>query len=191
VKLTHRFDDAVLLALQLHRDQPRKGKEVPYAAHLLSVAGLVLSFDGTEDEGIAALLHDAAEDAGGRPTLERIRERFGEAVARIVEDCTDTMERPKPAWRARKEAYVASLAEKSAPSLLVSACDKLDNARAIVADLRREGPGTLRRFTGGGETLWYYRAVTDALRASARGTRAESAVAELEMAVAELVRLGS
>lgn len=189
MNLTHRFDDALAFALDLHRDQKRKGKDVPYAAHLLSVAGLVLHFGGTEDQAIAALLHDAAEDAGGRPMLERIRERFGEAVARIVEDCTDTMETPKPAWRERKERYVASVAEKPAASLLVTACDKLDNARAIVADLRVHGRETLGRFAGGDQVLWYYREITSALRAAGAGTPAAAVAAELEVAVREMAEL--
>jgi (p)ppGpp synthase/HD superfamily hydrolase len=189
VNLTHRFDEALVFALDVHRDQQRKGKDVPYAAHLLSVAGLVLHFGGTEDQAIAALLHDAAEDAGGRPMLERIRERFGEAVARIVVDCTDTMETPKPAWRERKERYVASVAAKPAASLLVTACDKLDNARAIVADLRVQGRETLGRFAGGDQVLWYYREVTSALRAAGAGTPAAAVAAELEVAVREMAEL--
>jgi (p)ppGpp synthase/HD superfamily hydrolase len=189
VNLTHRFDEALAFALDVHRDQKRKGKDVPYAAHLLSVAGLVLHFGGTEDQAIAALLHDAAEDAGGPPMLERIRGRFGAAVARIVEDCTDTMETPKPAWRERKERYVASVAEKPAASLLVTACDKLDNARAIVADLRVHGRETLGRFAGGDQTLWYYREITSALRAAGAGTPAAAVAAELEVAVREMMEL--
>lgn len=189
MSLTHRFDDALAFALDLHRDQKRKGKDVPYAAHLLSVTGLVLHFGGNEDQAIAALLHDAAEDAGGRPMLERVRERFGEAVAGIVEDCTDTMETPKPAWRERKERYVASVAEKPAASLLVTACDKLDNARAIVADLRVHGRETLGRFAGGDQVLWYYREITSALRAAGAGTPAAAVAAELEVAVREMAEL--
>lgn len=189
MNLTHRFDEALAFALDLHRDQKRKGKDVPYAAHLLSVAGLVLHFGGTEDQAIAALLHDAAEDAGGRPMLERIRERFGEAVAGIVEDCTDSMETPKPAWRERKERYVASVAEKPAASLLVTACDKVDNARAIVADLRVHGRETLGRFAGGDQVLWYYREITSALRAAGAGTPAAAVAAELEVAVREMAEL--
>jgi len=163
--LGSRFHEAVGEALRLHAAQKRKGTEIPYPAYLLSTAALVLQFGGNEDQAIAALLHDAAEDAGGRPTLDRLRERFGDAVADIVEGCTDTFEEPKPPWRARKEAYIASLRKKPVTTLLVSACDKLDNARAIVADLRREGVGTLNRFRGGLDTVWYYRTITDAFRA--------------------------
>ena len=163
--LGSRFHAAVGEALELHATQKRKGTEIPYPAHLLSTAALVLQFGGNEDQAIAGLLHDAAEDAGGRPTLERLRKKFGDAVADMVEGCTDTFQDPKPPWRVRKEAYIASLPSKPVTTLLVSACDKLDNARAIVADLRREGTGTLNRFRGGLDTVWYYRTITDAFRA--------------------------
>jgi (p)ppGpp synthase/HD superfamily hydrolase len=192
VNLTRRFDHALSFALHLHRDQKLKGTDAPYSAHLLSVAGLVLRFGGSEDQAIAALLHDAAEDAGGRPTLEFIRAQFGDAVARIVEDSTDTMKSPKPEWRQRKERYVASIPAKAAASLLVIACDKLDNGRAIVADLRSEGPGTLRRFAGGRRTLWYYEALAAALlRSASPGTRAAAVARELEIVVREMRELAT
>jgi (p)ppGpp synthase/HD superfamily hydrolase len=155
-RLGKRFDDALGYALRLHRKQARKGKNVPYASHLLGTAGTVLDFGGDEAQAIAALLHDAAEDHGGRKRLEKIRRRFGRDVATMVEDCTDTFEKRKPEWRARKQSYIASLPGKDARSLLVSAADKLDNARAIVADLRQDGPATLDRFNGKRDTVWYF-----------------------------------
>ena len=189
--LGERFRQALDVALLLHANQKRKGTETPYAAHLLSTASLVLQFGGTEDQAIAGLLHDAVEDAGGHATLDKLREQFGEAVADIVEGCTDTFEDPKPAWRPRKEKYIASLPGKPAATLLVSACDKLDNARAILADLRREGVGTLSRFNGGLDTVWYYRAITEALRAAGRSTRVADVVRELDPVVAELEKVCS
>jgi (p)ppGpp synthase/HD superfamily hydrolase len=155
-RLGRRFDDALGYALRLHRKQARKGKPVPYAAHLLGTAGTVLDFGGDEAQAIAALLHDAAEDHGGRKRLDKIRDRFGTDVATMVEDCTDTFEAKKPEWKPRKQAYIASLPGKDPRSLLVSAADKLDNARAIVADLRSRGPATLERFHGRRETVWYF-----------------------------------
>jgi GTP pyrophosphokinase len=183
-----RFHLAVGEALRLHAGQTRKGTGIPYPAHLLSTAALVLQFGGTEDEAIAGLLHDAVEDAGGRPTLERLREVFGDVVADIVEGCTDAFEDPKPPWRARKEAYIANIPNEPAPTLLVSACDKLDNSRAIVADLRREGVSTLKRFRGGLDTVWYYRTITEALGRIA-DTRVRDVVRELEEVVREMERL--
>ena len=112
-----------------HRNQLRKGSGIPYIAHLMSVSSRVLSAGGTETQAISGLLHDAAEDQGGEPTLEEIRRRFGADVERIVYDCTDSWETPKPAWRPRKEAYLASLPSKPKTSLLVSLADKLDNAK--------------------------------------------------------------
>ena len=187
--LGDRFRQALDVALRLHAAQKRKGTHVPYAAHLLSTASLVLQFGGTEDQAIAGLLHDAAEDAGGYATLDKLRGQFGDAVADMVEGCTDTFEDPKPAWRPRKEKYIESVATKDPATLLVSACDKLDNARAILADLRREGVATLGRFTGGPDTVWYYRAITEALRAAGRGTRVEDVVRELGAVVREMERM--
>ena len=186
-RLGKRFDDALLHALRLHRKQQRKGNNVPYAAHLLGTAGLVLDFGGDEAQAMAALLHDAAEDRGGRPRLARIRKRFGADVARMVEDCTDTLEKVKPEWRPRKEAYIASLPGKRARSLLVSAADKLDNARAIVADLRAHGAGTLDRFSGKRDTLWYFQELVEVFDELGVGPVAD----ELAVAVKEMVALAA
>lgn len=182
--LTGRFDDALAYASHLHRAQRRKGSEIPYVSHLLAVAAIALENGADEDQAIAALLHDAVEDQGGLAQLEAIRARFGGGVAEIVADCTDAHEEPKPAWRPRKEAYIASLARKPARSLAVSLADKTHNASAINADLRAMGEAVWSRFTGGREgTLWYYRALAEAFRAHAPGIAAERfarEVAEME-----------
>ena len=109
LKLSKRFEEALVYTLGLHATQMRKGTDVPYASHLLSVAALVLEDGGSEDEAIAALLHDAVEDQGGPRTRDEIGRRFGEEVARIVDGCTDTDETPKPPWRKRKESYIESM----------------------------------------------------------------------------------
>jgi len=158
-----KFEEALLYAARLHRDQTRKGTDTPYVTHLLAVASIVGENGGTEDEAVAALLHDAPEDRGGKERLQDIRERFGDEVAEIVAGCTDTYEDPKPEWRPRKEAYVSHVATAPASVRLVSAADKLHNARSILADLRSLGDGLWNRFTGGKEgTLWYYRALVEA-----------------------------
>ncbi|WP_298826539.1 HD domain-containing protein [uncultured Piscinibacter sp.] len=161
--LTQRYADALQLARKLHDGQFRKGTMIPYVSHLIAVSSLALEHGANEDEAIAALLHDAVEDAGGKPTLALIRARFGEAVADIVEGCTDSYEEPKPDWRPRKEAYLAHLAQASRSVRLVSASDKLHNARSILADLRVQGPSLWTRFRAGKEgSLWYYRALVRA-----------------------------
>lgn len=164
MSLSERFEQAFQFAFEIHRAQLRKGNQVPYIAHLMAVASLVLEDGGSEDEAIAALLHDAPEDQGGRPVLEQIRRRFGENVARIVDGCTDTYETPKPAWRERKERYLSHLRHAAADVRRVSLADKLHNARSLLADLRRGGDGIWERFNGGKEgTLWYYRALVETL----------------------------
>ncbi len=160
--LTERFNSALLYASRLHARQQRKGSGVPYVAHLLGVASLVLEAGGDEDQAIAGLLHDAVEDQGGEPRLEDIREQFGERVAAIVAGCTDSYTVPKPDWCARKKQYLAHLPRASADVLLVSAADKLYNARTLLADWRVEGNKVFERFKGGKDgTLWYYRALAD------------------------------
>src|SRR5580765_5611326 len=138
-KLTSRFDEAVQYAHEAHRTQTRKGSGTPYLGHLMGVASIVLDDGGSEDEAIAALLHDAAEDQGGRARLEDIRSHFGDAVARIVEDCTDSWTDPKEPWVERKQAYIQHARRLSGPSLRVSAADKVHNAYAILRDLRNSG----------------------------------------------------
>ena len=172
-----RFDDALLYAADVHRDQVRKGSGIPYVTHLLGVASIVGEGGGSEDEVIAGLLHDAPEDHGGIERLEDIRERFGDRVAEIVAGCSNTYEEEKREWWARKRAYISHLANAPESVRLVSAADKLHNARAIVADLRVLGDGLWGRFTGGKDgTLWYYRELVKTLpgigcERGCRGTR--------------------
>src|SRR4051794_14565870 len=131
-----RFEDALVYATRLHAQQVRKGSGVPYIAHLLAVTAIAMEYGADEDTAIAALLHDAVEDQGGAATREAIRRRFGERVVAIVDGCTDTEVTPKPPWRARKDAYVAHVLVAPPDVRLVSAADKLHNARSILADYR-------------------------------------------------------
>lgn len=160
--LTERFDNALAYASALHRTQVRKGTQIPYISHLMAVSSLVIEHGGNEDQAIAGLLHDAAEDQGGEATLRDIRTRYGDAVADIVVDCTDAWTDPKPAWRTRKEEYLAKLPSEGVSSLLVSAADKLHNARSILFDHSIIGPVIWSRFSvQRDQTLWYYRALSD------------------------------
>ncbi|MBI2976897.1 MAG: bifunctional (p)ppGpp synthetase/guanosine-3',5'-bis(diphosphate) 3'-pyrophosphohydrolase [Chloroflexi bacterium] len=188
MSLTRRFEDALSFATQLHSSQLRKETSVPYISHLLGVTSLVLEHAAEEDEAIAALLHDAVEDQGGPVVRDEIRRRFGDNVAAIVDGCTDTDATPKPPWRARKEAYIAHIRTASPSVQLVSAADKLHNARAILLDYRQMGDSLWERFHGGREgTLWYYRAIVTAFREAGAGPA--RLVDELERVVAELERL--
>jgi (p)ppGpp synthase/HD superfamily hydrolase len=181
-----KFEEALIYAASVHRGQTRKGTNIPYVTHLLAVAAIVGENGGTEDEVVAALLHDAPEDQGGEPRLEDIRMRFGDEVTGIVAGNSDTFKNPKPPWRERKEAYVSRVAREPEPVRLVSAADKLHNARSVLADLRSVGDEIWRRFNGGKDgTLWYYRALVEAF-----GTAGSNPVAEeLDRVVGELERL--
>jgi (p)ppGpp synthase/HD superfamily hydrolase len=150
------YGRALMWAEELHRDQRRKGKPVPYISHLIAVSGLVGEDGGTEDQAIAGLLHDAIEDAG--QSHASIAERFGQPVADIVRDCTDAAEghtgAAKEPWLLRKTRYVASLEHKPIASLLVTAADKAHNARDMVLDARRDA-GMWNKFNAGLDgTAW-------------------------------------
>jgi len=160
-KLSDRFDEALAYASRLHRTQTRKGGDIPYVGHLISVASLVIEGGGTETQAIAGLLHDAVEDQGGPPRLAEIREKFGDGVATIVSECSDTDEVPKPPWEMRKKKYVDHLGYASEATILVSLADKLDNARAILRDYRTNGDALWQRFSVDDpqKHLWYYKSL--------------------------------
>jgi (p)ppGpp synthase/HD superfamily hydrolase len=184
--LSPRFEDALLYAARIHAGQKRKGKDVPYIAHLLGVTGIALEVGADEDQAIAALLHDAVEDQGGEKQHQQIQKRFGDRVARIVADCSDSWILPKPPWQGRKEAYLQHLLQVSPDSMLVSCADKLDNARTILEDYRQVGEVVWDRFTGGREgTLWYYRALVERFRAAGLVVLVD----ELDLVVSELEKL--
>jgi GTP pyrophosphokinase len=169
-KLTRRFDDAFVYAHEAHAEQVRKGNGAPYIGHLMGVASIVLDDGGNEDEAIAALLHDAAEDRGGRARVEEIAARFGPAVAKIVSDCTDSWETPKAPWAERKRAYVEHARFLPGPSLRVSAADKVHNAYAILRDLRNEGESVWERFNASADDVMaYYQSLVRSYREAGGG----------------------
>jgi (p)ppGpp synthase/HD superfamily hydrolase len=186
-KLTGQFSKALVYAELKHHNQVRKGGDIPYFGHLLSVAGLVINDGGSEEQAIAALLHDCVEDAGGPPTLDEIRKNFGADVARIVDECSDTDVVPKPPWRDRKTAYIQHLDQVGEDTLLVSVADKLDNARSMLRDYHEHGPQLWQRFTRKNpqDHLWYYGALLAAYRN--RGLNSWM-VGELDRVVDELRR---
>jgi len=190
-KLGVRFERALIFANRKHAGQPRKRTRVPYISHLLSVVGLVLEAGGDEDLAIAALLHDVVEDCGGEPMLKEVRRRFGPRVARMVDGCTDAYVTPKPPWQQRKEGYLKRLRGNDDDTRLVSAADKLHNARSILLDYRESGESIWERFQGKREgTLWYYRALVkefDRKRSNRLTKELKRVVDELEVVTASTV----
>lgn len=167
-RLTKAFD----FAARAHRAQTRKGVATPYLSHLLGVASLVIEFGGDEDDVIAALLHDAVEDCGGQAMADRIKAEFGDTVVRTVLECSDSVTddpEVKAPWEDRKRTYVAAIAGKSARARLVTACDKLHNATAILSDQQHAvatgGDPVWGRFVGKPPeaTVAYYSALLRAL----------------------------
>lgn len=162
--LGSRFSCALSFAVEWHGSQSRKCVPIPYMSHLMTVSALVMENGGDEDQAIAALFHDAIEDApNAEAAAEReatIRAKFGDAVAEMVLECTDGKPDDggkKAPWSERKTAYLATMSLKSASTLLVAGCDKLHNLTCTVRDLRRDGPNTLNRFNTDSTGLaWYY-----------------------------------
>jgi GTP pyrophosphokinase len=189
--LTERFDAALHYATRHHARQLRKGTPIPYAAHLLACASLVLEMHGDEDEAIGALLHDVVEDGGGQRALDEIAEAFGPVVAEIVLANSDSVPAAdgsgKPRWYERKKAYIEAFPLKSPAALRVSLADKVHNARSILLDYRTDGDALWSRF-GQGQgiaTRIYYRELAAAFeRERGRvGAAAEPFVGELRRAV--------
>jgi (p)ppGpp synthase/HD superfamily hydrolase len=164
-----RLVSALRFALDAHGAQTRKGSEVPYASHLLEVAGLVLEHGGDVDQAVAGLLHDALEDCEG-VDVDSLRAGFGADVAGMVGACSDLLDgdtaAAKSDWLTRKRHYIDKLRGADERTRLVAACDKLHNLRCLIADLRHFGSATLDRFNGTPrQTRWYYEAVRNALGA--------------------------
>ena len=173
-ELGERFVDALGYAANAHAGQLRGGDGQPYVAHLLRVTGLVIQEGGSEDESIAALLHDAVEDQGGLERLEDIRRRYGHVVADIVDECTDSYGKPRPPWRQRKEQYLSELGNSSPGALLVSLADKLDNVRTMVRGLRMLGEAFWERSGKSPEDAhWYYGTLAERFAELRPGSMAE------------------
>ncbi len=166
--LSERFDRALIYARQRHNSPHRKSTQIPYLAHLMSTAALVLEVGGDEDQAIAGLLHDSLEDREHtNTTYEELVDLFGERVAGIVRDCSDAEPEEgavKEPWRLRKEKYIASLEHHSPDSTLVSNADKLHNARSVLADYRIHGEDLWKRFNADSDQLWYYRSLAETYR---------------------------
>lgn len=167
IELTQRFEMALIYAYGLHRTQYRKDQRVPYMAHLLSVAALVLEQGGDEEEAIAALLHDAVEDQGGTRTRAEIQQRFGDQVTAIVDGCTESTPLAEMSWQERKLGYLQQLQQASLAVRRVSLADKLHNARSLLAALAEDGPAVWSRFNGGREgMLWFYQSLNQIYQAT-------------------------
>ena len=150
------------------------------------MAGLVVQDGGSEDEAIASLLHDAVEDQGGVERLNDIRERYGSAVAEIVDECTDSYGEPRPPWRARKERYLAELDDSSPGALRVSMADKLDNVSSLIRAYRIDGEEFWARSKKDPDDVrWYYGTLAARFVELRPGPLAD----ELRRTVAELERL--
>ena len=187
MKLSEKFEEALVYATQAHGNQMRKKTGIPFVAHILGVTAIALEYGASETEAISALLHDTVEDCGGADRLRDIREKFGDDVAGIVDGCTDTYETPKPPWLERKRAYIEHLKDSDSSTRLVSASDKLHNTRAILAELRRHGTDVFDRFGGKKDgTLWYYRTLVTALREHGNHT---DLIGEFDRVVTEIEKL--
>ena len=167
LELSERFTRAVDYARRLHTEY-RKGTRIPYMAHLLGVASLVMGEAGgaipvTEDMVIAAILHDTVEDHGGQKRLNDVEATFGKDVARMVAGLSDSFageHEEKESWDVRKQEHLDQLPSEHEDALLICIADKLYNVRSIVVDYQAVGPAVFDRFKAGADQqLWYYEAL--------------------------------
>ncbi|MFN2291293.1 MAG: HD domain-containing protein [Anaerolineae bacterium] len=185
-----RYDAALVLAARAHRDQLRKGTDIPYVVHAFHVSAILLRYGYGEDVTIAGLLHDVVEDQG--IALSRIESDFGPTVAEMVRALSEKKMEDGEArpWEARKRELLAQIRHAGPQTAAVKAADTLHNSRRMAADLRREGPRIWRLFSRGPEqSLWYYERVLDIVREHL-GTHPlvdelADAVQDLELAIAE------
>lgn len=179
------FERGLEFAAKRHKGHLCKGTTIPYIAYLLQVSGIVMEYGGNEVQAVAALLDDVVEDQ--KAILEEVQEQFGPDLAAIVDGCSDTDQAEKEEWWQRKRAYIEEIARKGTEVRLVSAADKLHNARAILKDYRTAGDAAFERFKGKkAGTIWYYRALIDAFRAT---NTDEALIDELNCTVTEIERL--
>jgi hypothetical protein len=190
------YEDALALASQIHRGQRRKGTDIAYISHLTAVSALVLEDEGTEQEAIAALLHDAIEDGPSEWVRVELERRFGKALLGIVEECSDDAPDggEKKPWIKRKQDYVVHLQDASCSALRVTAADKLHNLRCTLEDLReqqRDGVPMAWPKSNACEhrNLWYYASVADAVVARLPRSRSAHALARTLHEVCDLLEL--
>jgi (p)ppGpp synthase/HD superfamily hydrolase len=182
-----RFAEALEAAALMFAAKTKKGGSIPYISHLLGTCAIALENGAAEDEAIAALLHDTIEDITPTDRARAAVARFGPEVLRIVEGCSDSWTHPKPPWIERKEGYIRHMEEADQSVLLVSAADKLHNARAIVSDLRQVGDEVWKRFNASREQeLWFYRELLKVFER--RLTDRPALVSEFRLAVGEMER---
>ena len=186
--MSERLAEATAYAEALHRGQTRKGTSIPYISHPCAVAKTLKAWGADEDTVIAGLLHDTVEDCGGMPIAQAIRERFGDRVAQIVLECSDSLEADagnKTSWRERKQGHIDHLKTASDETILVTLADKTHNMACLVEDLNRYGAVTLSRFKEPTLLLWYYGQILSACR------RPNIPQAAIEQADAQFVAFGT
>lgn len=188
---TDRISAAFALAALVHEKQTRKSTNIPYISHPMAVAAQVAVWGGSEDQFIAALLHDVVED-GGAQYMPVIDEHFGKHVLDLVMACSDAAPQrgqPKGGWIERKEKYIANLRSAADEVLLISAADKWHNLASILADAKELGEVVFDRFIRQDfertdkkkMVLWYYKELLAVYR-----ERNVPVVVELENLLSEI-----
>ena len=154
------IDLAIEVASKAHRDQVRKGTDIPYITHIFSVAILLAQGSFSGEVIVAGILHDTVEDTS--ITLDFIREGFGDRVACIVRLCSES-DKSLP-WEERKSHTIDF--PKTAPlqGKLVICAEKLHNIRMIKSEYERSANEVWTSFKRGREKQeWYYRSLVESL----------------------------
>jgi (p)ppGpp synthase/HD superfamily hydrolase len=147
------FFEALDFAIKAHSNQCRKGTQIPYIVHPVSVARILYEYGCSDELTIAGLLHDTVEDTP--VSMDEIEKLFGSRVAFLVEAASEPDK--SDTWENRKKHTIEYLREAPDDILILACADKLDNIRAIRRDFQVEGEALWERFNRPKESQgWYY-----------------------------------
>lgn len=165
---TQKIQEAINFAIKTHeiyQKQKRKGKDIPYITHPLTVGLILATAHASEDVVIAGILHDTIEDSieVKKPMVPKeIKRRFGKEVLDLVVSVTE--KNKNLSWEERKTEALKYIESFSNDSVLLKSADILSNVTEIYSDYKDEGEKVFERFKAGKEkTLKNYKNVTRAL----------------------------
>lgn len=154
-----KIHNAIIFAVMKHKEQQRKGTDIPYIVHPMEVMQILTSMNCATDVIIAGILHDTLEDTDTKP--DEIKNLFGDNVFKIVQ--TESEDKSK-SWKERKQHTIDCLKTDTRETKLVCLADKLSNLRSIYVDFMNTGNKVWERFNAPKESIkWYYESIADAL----------------------------
>lgn len=159
--ISSKINLALKVASKAHRNQIRKGTDIPYISHPVAVAMIVSEYTTDESTIAAGILHDILEDVEPAVYSETdMRNDFGDEIVEIVRDVSEdkVAGEPEKPWIERKKGYLVHLDSiENEKSLIVSAADKIHNLTDILEEYDRVGDSIWQKFNAGkDDELWFY-----------------------------------